>query len=267
MKLEKALKKKDDHEFIERKKELKRNLFEEVANQTGKLFDENLCTMVWARRFAGYKRANLLAEDMDRFLRMIKNHKYPIQIIWAGKPYPTDYGAISTFNQLIHLSDQHPNLAVLTGYELQLSKLLKQGSDLWLNTPRVPREASGTSGMTAAMNASINFSTNDGWIPEFAKHGKNSFVVPVANPRWAQHEVDDFDRDNCFRELEEEILPTYYDRPSEWLELVKNSMNDVTPYFDSDRMAKEYYEILYNKVGGSEKLRLDIIQREAEHRR
>ena len=252
--LEKSLVNNDDLGLIERKLELKRNLFQEVANQTGKLFNEHKLTIVWARRFAGYKRANLLAQDIERFHRLIHNSKYPVQIIWAGKPYPMDYNAISMFNQLIHLSNQHENLAVLTGYELNLSKLLKQGSDIWLNTPRVPREASGTSGMTAAMNASVNFSTNDGWIPEFAKHGKNSFVVPVANPRWSQHEVDNFDRDNCYRSLEEEILPTYYDRPKDWWTIVKNSMNDVIPFFDSDRMATEYYENLFTKIGNKKKV-------------
>ena len=252
--LDKALKKNDNEALVNRKLELKRELFKEVANQTGKILDENLCTIVWARRFAGYKRANLLAQDVDRFHRLITNTKYPVQIIWAGKPYPMDYDAISMFNQLIHLSNQYPNLAVLTGYELNLSKLLKQGSDIWLNTPRVPREASGTSGMTAAMNASVNFSTNDGWIPEFAKDGKNAFVVPVANPRWSLHEVDDFDRNNCYRSLEEEILPIYYDEPKAWWTIVKNSMSEVVPFFDSDRMATEYYESMFKKVGKKKKV-------------
>lgn len=244
--LQTALKKDDNELLAERKKDLKKALFQEVANQTGKIFNEHALTIVWARRFAGYKRADLLLQDMERFRRMITNSQYPVQIIWAGKPYPMDTGAIATFNQLIYHSLEFKNIAVLTGYELSLSKLLKQGSDVWLNTPRVPREASGTSGMTAAMNASVNFSTNDGWIPEFAKHSHNAFIVPVANPRWSQEEVDNFDRDNCYRVLQEEILPMYYDQPENWWNVVKNSMREVTPYFDSDRMAKEYYKLLYN---------------------
>jgi starch phosphorylase len=107
-----------------------------------------------------------------------------------------DYSAISTFNSLVEESKNHKNMAVLTGYELSLSKSLKQGSDLWLNNPRVPREASGTSGMTAAMNGSVNLSTDDGWIPEFAKHGENSFVVPKQITNMSIYEQDNYDLNN-----------------------------------------------------------------------
>jgi glucan phosphorylase len=122
--------------------------------------------MVWARRFAGYKRADLLLQDKERFRKLLENKKYPVQIIFAGKPYPVDFAAISTFNNLVEESKNHKNMAVLTGYELSLSKSLKQGSDVWLNNPRVPREASGTSGMTASMNASVNLSTDDGSLQQ-----------------------------------------------------------------------------------------------------
>jgi starch phosphorylase len=162
----------DDTLFDYRKKHLKKRMFKIVADQTGKLFDPNVLTIVWARRFAGYKRADLLLADKERFRKMLENSKYPVQIIWAGKPYPMDYGAISTFNNLVEESKNHKNMAVLTGYELSLSKSLKQGSDIWLNNPRVPREASGTSGMTASMNGSVNLSTDDGWIPNLQNMAK-----------------------------------------------------------------------------------------------
>ena len=169
---------KDDERFDDRKKFLKKRAFDIVADQTGKLFDPNVFTIVWARRFAGYKRAELITRDHRRFEALLNNKKYPVQIIWAGKPYPLDYPAISDFNHLVNISKQYSNVAVCTGYELTLSKRLKQASDAWLNNPRVPREASGTSGMTAAMNGAVNFSTNDGWICEFINHGNNGFVVP-----------------------------------------------------------------------------------------
>src|SRR5690606_739889 len=158
----------DETVFDYRKKHLKKRLFKIVADQTGNLFNPNIFTIVWARRFAGYKRADLLLHHKERFYRWLNHPKSPVQMIWSGKPYPMDYSAISTFNTLVEESKNHKNMAVLTGYELSLSKSLKQGSDLWLNNPRVPREASGTSGMTAAMNGSVNLSTDDGWIPEFA---------------------------------------------------------------------------------------------------
>ncbi|MEO1518202.1 MAG: alpha-glucan family phosphorylase [Bacteroidota bacterium] len=238
----------DDATFLARKRWLKQKLFNLVADQTGKMFDPKALTIVWARRFAGYKRADLITRDLERFERIIQNAAHPVQVIWAGKPYPTDYEAVSVFNGLVHLSKKYDNCAVVVGYELALSKKLKQGSDVWLNTPRIPREASGTSGMTAAMNASINLSTFDGWIPEYAKHGENAFVVPEANPADPHHEVDQFDLNNILDVLEKEIIPTYYNKPQRWLQLVKDSMNQVVPFFDSDRMATEYYEKLYTKV-------------------
>lgn len=239
--LENARSHEDTNTIAQRKKKLKGTLFKTVADQCGKLFDPNILTIVWARRFAGYKRAELLTRDRQRFEALMKNSKYPIQFIWAGKPYPKDFGAIDTFNYLANLSFLYPNMAVLTGHELALSKLLKDGSDIWLNTPVVTREASGTSGMTAAMNASVNFSTFDGWVCEFSKHGINSFIVPVADVQ----NRDAQDIDNMYKVLNEEILPLYYDQPNQWNQVVLQSMNDVGAFFNADRMVAEYYEKLY----------------------
>jgi len=232
--------------FIERKKNLKHHGMEIVADQTGKLMKPDVFTLVWARRFAGYKRADLLTRDKDRFHALLNNKKYPVQIIWAGKPYPVDYPAITEFNYLVNLSKHHPNVAVCIGYELNLSRILKQVSDIWLNNPRVPREASGTSGMTAAMNGSVNLSTNDGWICEFIKHGDNGFVIPPAD--YAQMETsyqDKYDLDKLYDILENEVLPLYYENPEEWYKIAQNGMKDVRVAFDSNRMAREYYEIMY----------------------
>jgi len=241
-----AREEREDEEFDYRKKHLKKRTFKIVADQCGKLFDSNVFTMVWARRFAGYKRADLLLQDKDRFRKLLENKRYPVQIIFAGKPYPVDYAAISTFNNLVEESKNHRNMAVLTGYELALSKALKQGSDVWLNNPRVPREASGTSGMTASMNGSVNLSTDDGWIPEFAKNGYNSFVVPKADyENMSVYDIDNYDMNQLFDILENEILPMYYERPNEWRQVVKNAMDDVKEQFNSDRMADEYYKVMY----------------------
>jgi starch phosphorylase len=236
----------DDAGFDDRKKYLKKRAFEIVADQTGKLFDPNIFTIVWARRFAGYKRAGFIASDLDRFERLIYNKKHPVQIIWAGKPYPVDYPAISEFNHLVHLSKKYTNVAVLIGYELALSKRLKQAADCWLNNPRVPREASGTSGMTAAMNGAVNFSTDDGWIPEFVNHGNNGFVVPKADyANMNVHEQDAYDLNKLYEILENQILPLYYEDYDTWRQIVKNGMRDVRFQFESNRMAHEYYDMLY----------------------
>lgn len=244
--LEKAMEENDDKALATRKKEMKKDLFKIVADQTGKIFDEDVLTLVWARRYAGYKRADLIASDVERFAKLIKNSELPIQIIWAGKPYPEDYTAIDTFNHLFQKTLANPNIAVLTGYELGLSAALKKGSDVWLNNPRLYREASGTSGMTAAMNGSVNFSIPDGWIPEFAKHGVNSFIIEPADRNLPQAEQDSIECSRLMDILEKEILPMYYSKPKSWANVVKNGMRDVAPAFESGRMAKEYYTLLFN---------------------
>ncbi|MEO5593294.1 MAG: alpha-glucan family phosphorylase [Chitinophagaceae bacterium] len=236
----------DDFWWDDRKKHLKKRAFEIVADQTGKLFDPNIFTLVWARRFAGYKRAELITRDIERFNKLTSNTRYPVQIIWGGKPYPMDYPAINDFNHLVHLSKGYKNVAVVVGYELALSKRMKQAADCWLNNPRVPREASGTSGMTAAMNGAVNFSTDDGWIPEFVNHGNNGFVVPIADyANMHVQQQDEYDLNKIYEILENEILPLYYDNYETWRQVVKNGMRDVRIQFESNRMANEYYELLY----------------------
>ncbi|MFT4153409.1 alpha-glucan family phosphorylase [Parafilimonas sp.] len=236
----------NDWRFDDRKWYLKKRAFEIVADQTGKLFNPSILTIVWARRFAGYKRADFLSWDIERFNALVNNKKYPVQIIWAGKPYPVDYPAITQFNNLVQLSKNYKNVAVLIGYELALSKRLKQAADVWLNNPRVPREASGTSGMTAAMSGAVNFSTDDGWIPEFINNGNNGFVVPQADYHsMSVQEQDTYDLNKIYEILEQQILPIYYEQPDTWRQIRKNGMRDVRVQFDSNRMAHEYYEKLY----------------------
>ncbi len=243
--IRKAWEKRDTKAFDKRKKELKRELFHEVASQSGKIFDENVLTIVWARRFAGYKRPDLLLHDIERFEKILENTKYPVQIIWAGKPYPLDQYAIDVFNYLVHFTKHRNNCTVLVGYEKSLSRLLKRGSDIWLNNPRITREASGTSGMTAAFNGSINLSTNDGWIPEFTVDEANSFVLPALDHTLPVEIQDKTDAENLYHILENKVLPTYYENPEKWSEIVFRAMDDVIPAFTSRRMAKEYYDKLY----------------------
>lgn len=235
----------DDEAYVTRKKRLKQHLFNEVADQTGKLFDPDVLTIVWARRFAGYKRADLITRDFERFASILKNTKHPVQIIWGGKPYPLDHGSVDMFNRLVHFLKPFPNATILTGYELRLSALMKRGSDIWLNNPRIPLEASGTSGMTASMNGSVNFSTNDGWVLEFARHGENAFIVPEVDQSLSEYDQDLHDMHHMYDILENEILPTYYDNPKKWNQIVRQGMEDVNKDFRAQRMADEYYKNLY----------------------
>lgn len=239
---------KDREELINRKKRLKTKLFEVVADQTGKIFDPEILTIVWARRFAEYKRPDLITRNFEKFKSLMNDTERPIQIIFAGKPYPTDYGAIHNFDNLSHISKEFKNMAVLIGHELKLSRQLKKGADIWLNNPRVTREASGTSGVTAAMNGAVNFSTNDGWVREFKElnETQNSFVLPIVDHNLPTYQQDQMDLDNLYQMLEKEILPLYYDSEEDWWDLVETSMKQIVPFFDSARMADEYYIKMYN---------------------
>jgi len=236
----------NDDETIRKKKTAgKLNLFEIVADQCGEIYDEKICTIIFAKRFAGYKRADLFFHDMERFHRLVMNTERPVQIIWAGKPYPMDYQAIGVFDKIVNICKTYTNCSILVGYELKLAKILKQGADVWLNVPRITHEASGTSGMSAAMNGAVNVCLPDGWFPEFARDKINSFVIPAGDIEAPEHIQDDSDAASLYHLLESEILPMYYDYPNRWMEIIKNGMKDVVPQFDSNRMATEYYEQLY----------------------
>jgi starch phosphorylase len=244
----KALNKNDDQALAGRKKKCKQALFEEVADQNGEILDENILTIVFAKRFGGYKRPELLLDNMDRFHRLVANAKYPIQIVWAGKPYPMDFPAVALFDRIVNICKTYPNCSILTGYEMKLSRLLKQGADVWLNVPRITHEACGTSGMSAAMNGAVNVSIPDGWFPEFVKDKINGFIIPAASPDLPVHQQDETDANNLYDLLENEVIPMYYDDAAKWIAVVKNAMRDIIPQYDSNRIAKEYYERLYVEV-------------------
>jgi starch phosphorylase len=243
--LYRALENKDDEGLRRIKQEGKRLLFEEVADQCGEIYDDKICTLVFAKRFAGYKRPDLFFHDMERFHRLVTNRQFPVQIIWAGKPYPMDYAAIGVFDKIVDICKTYSNCSILCGYELRLSRLLKAGADLWLNVPRMNHEASGTSGMSAAMNGAVNLALPDGWFPEFARNGENSFVIPPGDLSASEDLQDDNDAAALFSMLETEVLPLYYQDPDRWLGMVKSGMRDIVPSFDSKRMAAAYYDLMY----------------------
>jgi len=243
--IDKAIAGQDNTLIISRKKEMKRELFQIVADQCGKLFDENIMTIVWARRFAAYKRADLMMADWDRFLTLVHNLQYPVQIIWAGKPYPEDMDSIALFNKIISRAKPIANCAVLVGYELSLSALLKKGSDVWLNNPRMYREASGTSGMSAAMNGTINFSLPDGWVPEFARDTENCFLISPAEQQLPAADKDKQEAAGLMDVLENIMLPMYYNDPAKWLSILRQGATDIVPLFESGRLADEYYQLMY----------------------
>lgn len=246
-----ALDRQDAQSVWLKKQEGKRQLFEVVADQNGEIYDPAILTIVFAKRFTAYKRADLLLEDRERFHRLVTDKQHPVQFIWAGKPYPMDYAAIGDFDNLVNICKGYPNCSVLVGYELRLSKQLKQGADIWLNLPRLTHEASGTSGMTAAMNGALNIGMPDGWFPEFAKDRVNSFVIPPGDTSLPDHQQDFADAASLYDLLEKTVIPLYYDDPGRWCSMVMAGLRDILPYFDSNRLAAEYYDRLYLPAANS----------------
>jgi starch phosphorylase len=230
------------------KRQMKEELFEIVAKQTSKQLDPDVLTIVWARRFTEYKRPGLIFMDEPRVKKLLEEKQ--VQLIFAGKFHPKDTGGRELFNMVLEKSQQLPGIAVMTGYELELSGYLKRGSDIWLNTPLRPLEASGTSGMSANMNASIHVSIYDGWAVEGTYHRHNGFIINEAGsedylPVEDRHRQD---YDAMMDMLENELIPMYYNDPYRWAEVMRRSVQSASAYFHSDRMAVEYFTRLYKPV-------------------
>ena len=230
------------------KREMKEELFEYVANVAGKRFDPDVLTITWARRFADYKRAWLILMDKDRINKLLDENK--IQIIFAGKFHPDDVMGKEMFNKLLNRSHSLKNVVVLSGYELELSGKLKRGSDIWLNTPLRPFEASGTSGMSANANGALHLSTFDGWTVEGTFNGINGYTIeypelddemPWEERHWKDHEC-------MMNIIENEIIPTYYENKQEWARMMRQAIRTSEAYFNSDRMVIEYYNRLYKPI-------------------
>lgn len=230
------------------KREMKVELFDYVKENTGKVLDPDVLTIVWARRFTEYKRAWLIFTDPDRIGTLLKERK--VQILFAGKFHPNDTGGRQMFNNILKQTKDMPHVAVLPNYELDLSGLLKRGSDIWLNTPLRPLEASGTSGMSANLNGSLHVSIYDGWAVEGTYHGLNGFIINEAGkdeylPVEDRHRQD---YEALMTMLEQDILPMYYEDKQKWGELMLRAIQMGESYFQSDRMAIEYFNRLYKPI-------------------
>jgi starch phosphorylase len=214
--------------------------------------DPGILTIGFARRFATYKRANLLLRDKERLARLVTHPQHPVQFIFAGKAHPADRLGQELIKQIYELTNQEPfkgRVVLLEDYDIALARSLLQGVDVWLNTPRRPLEASGTSGQKAALNGVIHCSILDGWWPE-AYDGENGFAVGEAREYHDDETQDRDDAHSLFALLEETIIPMYYDRdqkgiPRAWIELMKRSLQTIPPFFNTERMVKEYCQQYY----------------------
>lgn len=220
---------------------------------SGALLDPYALTIGFARRFATYKRANLVLYDLDRLLELINRPRTPVQIIFAGKSHPNDEPGkllIQDVYRVVKKAENGGRLVFLEDYDINLARYLVQGVDVWLNTPRRPNEASGTSGQKAAMNGVLNFSILDGWWRE-GYNGKNGWAIGDEEDEMDPQTQDKADANNLYDTLEHEIIPLYYKMrsadglPGEWLARVKESIRTLSPRFSISRMLKEYTQRMY----------------------
>ncbi len=219
----------------------------------GTLLDPNALTIGFARRFTGYKRSELIFQDPDRLVRILTATRRPVQIVFAGKAHPADETGKHNIQKVYRRAIDPMfagRIAFVDDYDLHVAHFLVQGCDVWLNNPRKPLEASGTSGMKASINGVPHLSIGDGWWAE-GYTGENGWLIegrPQGNDNDA---VDAADADALYQLLEREIVPTFYDRdeqgiPHRWLTFVRQAIRSVTPRFSARRMVKEYAELMYS---------------------
>jgi len=222
---------------------------------SGVLINPYALTIGFARRFATYKRASLVLSDVERLLNIINRPNMPVQIIFAGKAHPADDAGKQLIQQVyrqVKRAETGGRIIFIEDYEMNLARYLVQGVDVWMNTPRRPMEASGTSGMKAALNGALNFSVLDGWWRE-AYNGHNGWAIGEDKEMESQSVQDEQDAESLYSTLENEIIPLYYDRDPkeisrEWVSRIKDSLKTNIPQFSTRRMVKEYVENLYVKA-------------------
>jgi starch phosphorylase len=218
----------------------------------GPLLDPNVLTLGFARRFASYKRADLILKNEGRLLRLLTNPRRPVQIIFAGKAHPADDVGKRVLQNVFKFA-QDPRvegrIAFLEDFEMHLAHRLYEGVDVWLNVPRVPLEACGTSGMKAALNGVPQLATLDGWWAE-GFTGMNGWVIPQADEGAGVEAVDEADWDHLFTILEDEIVPLYHDLdpngiPVGWVQRMKNALREGGRHFSAARMVRQYANEYY----------------------
>jgi glycogen phosphorylase len=219
------------------------------------LLDPQALTIGFARRFATYKRAVLVLSDLDRLRSLLSDDSRPVQMIFAGKAHPADRAGQDLIRRLFLLTqgEFRGKLVFLEDYDIEMGRMLVQGCDVWLNTPRRPQEASGTSGQKSPINGGINLSIADGWWAE-GHRGDNGWVIGQAAENGDTDAQDRDDAAALYRLLEEEVIPRFFDRgpdglPHRWIETMKASIESVLPQFSAHRMVRDYVERVYVPAG------------------
>jgi starch phosphorylase len=224
-----------------------------VTTRGARALDPDVLTIGFARRFATYKRASLLFSRPDRLARLLADPERPIQVLVAGKAHPADEEGKDLIQLVVDFAREPAaagRVVFLEDYEMTLARRLVQGADVWLNTPRRPYEASGTSGMKAALNGVLNCSILDGWWAEAYSPACGFAIEGAAAEGASEAEQDEADADALYAVLEEQVLPAYYERdeadlPRRWIAVMRESIAGLGPRFGTARMAAEYVERLY----------------------
>jgi starch phosphorylase len=227
----------------------------ESVESARNMFEHNALTIGFARRVAGYKRWNLLLRDPERLLKIINNSERPVQFVFAGKAHPQDQEAKVILQQVAQWevsAGVGQKSVFLQNYDHEIARQLVQSVDVWLNVPRRPLEASGTSGEKVAMNGGLNLSVLDGWWLE-GYDGANGFAVGNEVGLTETADIDAADAESLYRTLEQQVVPLYYDRdeaclPRKWILMMKHSMATLIPEFNSNRMVDEYARRIYNRA-------------------
>jgi starch phosphorylase len=212
----------------------------------------NVLTIGFGRRFATYKRATLLFNDLDNLRRILSDKERPVLFLFAGKAHPADEPGQELIRTLVHMSGQEEfqgKLLFLEGYDLHIARRLVTGVDVWLNNPVYPLEASGTSGMKAGMNGVVNLSILDGWWDE-GYDGENGWAIKPASPQLDQHRRDREEARTLYEILQDSVIPLYYKRAeggysARWIRMAKRSMASLLPRYDASRMLGEYVSRFY----------------------
>jgi starch phosphorylase len=216
------------------------------------MFDANALTIGFARRVAGYKRWNLLLSDQQRLLKLINNEERPVQFVFAGKAHPQDEGSKLVLQQLAQWKYDNAvrhRAVFLEDYDQEIARQLVQSVDVWLNVPRRPLEASGTSGEKVAMNGGLNLSILDGWWLE-GYDGSNGFAIGSGTDSADVATADALDAESLYRTIEQEVVPLFYTRdqsglPRQWIAMMKHTIQTLAPKYNSNRMVEDYISSIY----------------------
>jgi starch phosphorylase len=231
---------------------LERGAHEAELHWTNHVLDPDILTVGFARRVPSYKRLTLMLRDPDRLGALLTHPDHPIQIVIAGKAHPADEGGKALIQQLVRFADSpevRHRIVFLPNYDIGMATTLYPGCDIWLNNPIRPLEASGTSGMKAALNGALNLSIMDGWWDEWFD-GSNGWSIPTAHSSLDSEDRDDFEAKAMYDLIESDIAPKFYRRgddqlPQDWLEMIRHTLRTLGPKVLATRMVKEYTERLY----------------------